>query len=426
MKNNIYILSRIKYLVLLFLGLVMYSGCGKDAAPIIYDEYKDRGAVNPVVTGITPNGEAFAGYDVVTITGSNLVTGTDTAIVYFDNTAATIVEATPTQLKVKAPNTPKDSLMVRVSLRTGSKISDPQPYKLRAIMTVYYPFRFAEEPTAVTFDKQGNLYVSQRLNGVKKIDKSQALTSYAPRGLGNETNWTSLKFAYGPYGANGQLFGARKYLGIWKINPGVAPDKAPWVGPTQGIDKNVTDFDFDPQANMWVAGEGLNIFKVAPDLKVTKYKYATTGSKITSVRVFAKGSDLYLYVGGNKDGQEGIWRYKIVNGEIAAGSEELYFDFAAKYPGKSVLGLTFSEDGDLYVGTDGSQTILIVKSSTVSETLLPGVLLPKFNSFVWDPADNYLYYSRDKLSDETDKNPIPTLYKAFVFKKGAPYYGLTF
>lgn len=430
MKNNIYMKNRIKYLVMLFLALTMYYGCSKDTDPVLYDEYKTAGSADPVVTSVSPANFAFAGLDTLTITGNNFSDSSHT-LVYFDNVKATVFSVTPTQIKLKAPNLPKDNINIRVVVTTSSATAAPVTYALKEIQSVYYPkFTFGDAPVTITFDKQGNLYVSQTSKaagvGVKKIDVNKNLTDYAPRGA--ESSWSGLKFAYGPYGANGQLFGARKNRGIWKINQGVAPTAAPWVGPTQGIDQNINDFDLDPAGNIWAAGAGTNIFRIKSDLTVVKYKYAAT-SKINAVRVFkAPDNTLYLYVGGTKDGKEGIWRYKIVNNEIAAGSEELYFDFAAAYPGKSVLGITFSIDGTMYVGTDADAAIITVSPSKSASAFLPGVIIPKFLSFVWDSYDKtngqHLLYSRDVLSTETEKEFSAKLFSANTFTQGAPYYGL--
>jgi WD40 repeat protein len=154
-----------------------------------------------------------------------------------------------------------------------------------------------------------------------------------------------------------------------------------------------------------------------------------TASKINAVRVFkASDNTLYLYIGGTKDGKESVWRYKIENQEITPANGELYFDFSANYPGKYVLGLTFSNDGDMYIGTDADAAIVIVDASKNFKPFLSGVVLPKFLSFVWDSYDKTngkdLVYARASVAGETDKSFSPKLLSAMTFKQGAPYYGL--
>lgn len=438
MKNNIYMKNRIKYLVLLFLTLTMYYGCGKDAAPVLYDEYKDKGTPDPVVTSVSPQNVAYAGLDTLTITGSNFSDSAHT-LVYFDNVAGTVISSTPTQIRVKVPNLPKDALAIRVVVTTASNNAAPVAYALKEVQSAFFKgFLYMDQPQTITFDKDGNLYIALLTNniyqGLKKIDAtSRTLTEYAPKGT--EKLWSALKFAYGPYGQQGQLLAARKNKGIWKINQGIVPTPAPWVGQAEGIDQNINDFDLDPAGNIWAAGNGLNIFRIKPDKTIKKYNFATSTSKINAVRVFKDNNTLYVYVGGTKDGKEGVWRYKVVNDEIVAGSEELYFDFAAAYPGMNsaglpfaVLGLTFSNDGYMYIGTDADPAIVVVSPSKTASALLPGVVLPKFASFVWNSYDKVngqnLVYSRSTIDSEKEAEFYAKIFSTKMFKQGAPYYGL--
>ncbi|MGE5399418.1 MAG: IPT/TIG domain-containing protein [Ignavibacteriales bacterium] len=439
MKNNIYMKNRIKYLVLLFLTLTMYYGCGKDAAPVLYDEYKDKGTPDPVVTSVSPQNVAYAGLDTLTITGSNFSDSAHT-IVYFDNVPGTVISSTPTQIRVKVPNLPKDALAIRVVVTTASNNAAPVAYALKEVQTAFFTgFLYMDQPQTITFDKEGNLYISHSTNnafqGIKKIDVNKNITDYAPKGTSSA--WSSLKFAYGAWGGqSGKLLGARKKKGIWKIDQGTAPASTPFIGAPIGVDQNIYDFDFDPSGNLWAAGEGLNIFKVKPDLsQATKYKFANTSSKINAVRVFKDNNTLYVYVGGTKDGKEGVWRYKVVNDEIVAGSEELYFDFAAAYPGINsagfpfaVLGLTFSKDGYMYIGTDADPAIVVVSPSKTASALLPGVVIPKFASFVWNSYDKVngqnLVYSRSSMDSEQATEFYAKIFSTKMFKQGAPYYGL--
>ncbi|MGE5681964.1 MAG: IPT/TIG domain-containing protein [Bacillota bacterium] len=426
MKRNIYIKTSFRFLAFLLLSVTLLSSCAKDPAPVLYDVYKDKGTATPVVTAITPADSAWAGYDEITITGQNFLTPTDTAVVYFDNVKASIIDINPTQIRLKAPNLPKDGIGVRVFTRTSSATSEAKTYKLKEIMSTYKSYSFQEEPRAITFDKDGNLYVSLTLSGVgvgvKKIAKNGTMTDYAPKGV--ETSWSGMKFAYGPFGATGQLLTVFKRNAIFKVNPGAAP--AAWVTFSSSLGA-LNDLDLDPQGNIWAAGSGTNIFRVKSDKTIKQYaNFSTSSASINAVRVFNAQGTLYLYLGGTKDGKEGIWRYKITNQEIDPAQAELVVDFAAKYPGKKVLGLTFSEDGDLYVGTDDDAVILVVKSSDLNniQPLLKGVLLPKFSAMAWGNNEPYLYYSREKVASETDKIFDQKLFKAYMFKKGAPYYGL--
>jgi hypothetical protein len=124
----------------------------------------------------------------------------------------------------------------------------------------------------------------------------------------------------------------------------------------------------------------------------------------------------YLYFSAKTDAGEKIWRAQISSGSL--GTAEVYFDFGAAYPAMIPLSITFSSDGNLYIGTDSQDGLLIVSSSkTVTAPF--GAYQSRFGTglayLAWGSADD-LYASTSN----------GVLLKFMIRgKKSAPYYGST-
>jgi len=126
----------------------------------------------------------------------------------------------------------------------------------------------------------------------------------------------------------------------------------------------------------------------------------------------------YVYVGGKAaSGEEAVWRNQILPGE-ALGPKEKVFDWSGRISTTAgILSLTFAKDGDMYIGTDGADAILVVHPDGSSEPLYPGVLEPQSYALSWGNGQ-FLYANR--RSDLPEKRRI---LRIKMRKEGAPYYG---
>ncbi|MDP3682932.1 MAG: hypothetical protein Q8S01_03280, partial [Ignavibacteria bacterium] len=238
------------------------------------------------------------------------------------------------------------------------------------------------------------------------------MTDFAPKGA--ETSWSSMKF-----GQSGDLYAVRGVKGIFKIAPNLAA--ATWVSSANGIG-TIMDFDFDQNGNMWAAGNNASVYRATQTKNVKPFAF---NANIRSVRIFNN----YLYVGGAKNGVEGVWRFEIINSDSLGIAEE-YYNYAATYPTGTIRGITFSADGDLYIGTDGVEMIVKVRSDKSSQVLFSGVLNPsnkcKFNSFFWRSGDVYLYLLRHAVNLNDTATPPEAIIKVNTLNNlgGAPYFGI--
>ncbi|MFA6981270.1 MAG: IPT/TIG domain-containing protein [Ignavibacteriaceae bacterium] len=399
-----------------FVLVLAFPGCNEknNVEPLYNPTFSNTLA--PVITSVSPADSAFAGVDELTITGSNFAVSADSMAVYFNNVKATILSLDANKVVVKAPNLVKDTINIKISKFNTDKLSNSFQYKLISATIVFKEFKFNDTPYSLTYDKLGNAYVSYQVDsigtGVKKIAPDGTMTDFAPKGA--ETSWSSMKF-----GQSGDLYAVRGVKGIFKIAPNLAA--ATWVSSANGIG-TIMDFDFDQNGNMWAAGNNASIYRATQTKNVKPFAF---NANIRSVRVFNN----YLYVGGAKNGVEGVWRFEIINSDSLGIAEE-YYNYAATYPTGTIRGITFSADGDLYIGTDGVEMIVKVRPDKSSQVLFSGVLNPsnkcKFNSFFWQSGDVYLYLLRHAVNLNDTATPPEAIIKVNTLNNlgGAPYYGI--
>ncbi len=411
MKNIFSIIKILSfYFILVFTFTIM--GCKDEPAPTLFDNIPVTPVgETPVINSVSPD-SALAGVTEITINGSNFSSKTNENLIYFNGRLATVLNALPTQLIIKSPGLPNESMtsentVVKIAVLGAELFSNNIDYKLLAAVSILYPFPQNNVPTTITSDGQGNIYASLVVSGlgdgIKKITSEGVYSDYAPRGV--ETFWSGLKF-----GPDGILYAAKKLQGIWQIFEGVQPTNAPWVGgAASGLGNNIVAIDFDSQGNIFAVGNNKNIYKVKPDKSVTAFPF---DANLRTVKVFNNS----VYVGGIQNSTEGVWKLDILSDSL--GSPEEYFNFSNSYSGKKVNAITFAQDGDLYIATDASQQIIIIHPNKDVEPLYPGLLkTSEVLSFGWDNSTN-LYYSRAAGVDSTQNEITPTIIRLNVQKQG--------
>ncbi|MCI0513172.1 IPT/TIG domain-containing protein [candidate division KSB1 bacterium] len=399
MKQKISMLS----LVFIIGGLTaLFLGCEADNPASIY-KAAETGLPTPVITQILPANNILAGIGEITIVGKNFSTIPAENRVYLGKVQVPVVAATATELKLKSPNLPGDSIAIQVGVQGAYLFSNTLYYQILVTESEIMKFAPDELPYAITCDKDENIYVSLVASGagkgIKKITPAGQMLDFAPKG--GETFWSAIKM-----GPGGVIYGVRQVRAIFQVTAGVTP--ASWVSMPKTTAKLV-DLDFDSELNIWTVGNNVEIYRVKPDKTIKAFPFT---ANLRAVRVFQN----YLYVAGEKDGKNMVWRFKIVSAD-ELGAEEVYFDFSAAYPGSAIYALTFAGDGDLYLGTDTQDGVVIVHPNMSQEPLYPGLIKPINISFTWGNG-NYLYTTRQAGTDITQ-----TIIKVEMLKNGAPYFG---
>jgi hypothetical protein len=404
-------MKRITYAALFSLAamLLLMTGCKEDTAASLYDPNYVSGARPDLatVTSSTAGGIFFSGISTITINGTNFSPTATDNLVHFDLVAATVLQASPTQLVVKAPILVKDTVAVYVAVKGAAQFSDTVFVKMQAAVVDYGNFGSTEEAVGIATDAAGNLYASMKIAGAgagirKYIVGPDTGFTFAPSG--GVTSWSSLKI-----GPGGVLFAARVQRALYTIPQNGAP--VLWA---QAAGSSLTDIDFDNLGNLWAVGNNTAIyrFKVS-DKSVTTFPF--TGL-LRCVRVY----NGFVYVAGKVDSSEGVWRSPLAaDGTI--GTPTLYFNLSALpgygYNGPSVNAITFNTDGEMYVGTTSADGILLVAPGGASSApYYTGLFKPTTVAFAWGKGAT-LFAVRG--IDATVKSIV----KINTLKTGAPYYG---
>jgi hypothetical protein len=385
----------------------LWIGCKKEPPASLYDPTYVSGP-QPKITGITPATGAYAGVTPLTINGQNFSSDPGSNLVFFDKTFVPVLSASTTQLQVTAPILPKDSIMVKVATIGSTLYSDPYYFKLDSVVFENaIKLNSGEEGVGVECDNDGNFYVSIISPagglGVKKYTPAGNRSDYSPVFAANVPSWKNMKF--GPGGVLFCVANARAVIFSIPAGGGTAT-----VWKSSGGLQFLADLDFDANGNIWAVGSGGSIFRVNTAKVVTVFPCTGT---LRAVRVYNNA----VYVGGSRDSLEKVWKYPII-GTDSLDVEQEYFNLSSVYATSGVYAMTFSSDGDLYIGTDNAEGIRIVHPDKTSEALYPGQLKNATVSLTWGNG-NYLFQSRSATPGPAASVKINAL------KAGAPYYGRT-
>jgi hypothetical protein len=399
--------KQIFYSVLLLIIAAFSFGCNEEASPSLY-QVEPKGSI-PVISSIEPANEALAGVTDITINGSNFSSVLEENFVFFGTAKAVVLSASPNKLIVKAPTLIQNELNTKIAVQGVEDFSNVVKYNLLEAVGVYYAFtKGVEDPMTVTVDKDENVYVYLNNRGVKKITPTGTISDFAPKGA--ESFFFDMKF-----GPNNVLYGTRNLRAIFQVEEGKVA--ATYVTFPTGT--AIVALDFDANKNMWAAGTGGSLFSITPSKVITAF---AIDYSVSSLRVY----NGYLYVAGKKDGEEAIYRYKI-NSETSLGDKEKYFDIGTNYGiGKVTVGaIAFSADGDLIIGSNQDNAIIVVKSGGAASSLYPGLISPAARSLVWGTKKN-LFYVREYSEVGTGGTVaiLHTLVRVDMQKSSAPYYGM--
>ncbi len=395
---------------LLALSLQM-NGCKPAENPILYDP-NWKSLPQPVVDSLSPTGSALAGIDTVTIYGKNFSADKDSDGVYFNSiliNGPSIISASSNRLMVKAPAISGDTIQVRVFVIGAVDFSSTVTYSLQAAISPFSKLASGEAAYGICTGADSNLYVSlsnANLTGTKdegifKITPDGTKTQYAPPLTGN-VYWSALKF-----GPSGYLYAVKGVRAAYRFAPGGGTNAQIWASISSG---SFSDMDYDPSHNLWVGGNNQNIYRIMPDASVKGFPFS---GNVKSVRYY----DGYLYFAANVGTSPSqVFRAPVVNDSL--GTPEMYFDLSSDPTGGSnIYAITFSANGNMYVGTDSSDYLIIVHPGGVVERpyslyVNSGVLNSPCKSFAWIGTNLYATTSSGELL------------KILARKQSAPYYGI--
>ena len=391
----------IQGIILVAAVLFMLAGCENDYPPSLYDP-NSKGTNTAVIAAVDPASVALSGVTVITITGANFSTIKEDNLVYFNAVKGTVLDASATQLTVRAPIYAADSIAIRIAVKGAALFSNSWRYKLEPAQEIAFKLGATDVPYAICVDAEGSLYASMVISntavGVKKFVGGK-LTDFAPRG--GETFYSSLKI-----GPDNVLYGVRNVKGIFTYKSG---DAKPGVFASTGLG-NIVDIDFDANKNLWGVGNNPEIYRIKPDKSIVKFAFK---ANLRAVRIYNN----YLYAAGILDNITRIWRFPFSGEDLGAAEEVL--NFTEKVGGGSTIYcITFSADGYMYIGTDAAAAVYILSPSGSLEPLYPGQFVPKTYSFAWGKGAD-LFMTREAFGAD-----VQTIIRINTQKEGAPTYGI--
>jgi len=364
-----------------FLGITI-MGCDTGPADSLYDA--DRvSAADPVVSSVDPPVSALAGVDVVTITGQNFSSDPASNLVYFDDARAEILSASTTVLQVLAPNTPGSDIVLKLSVIGAENYTNDILYELLPAAEDFGDITAFEEPFALTSDTQGDLYVSLYSDGI-----SVGIVRFAPDGSRSSFVETTFKWDSMVFGPDDLLYTVRSVRAIFRFEEGGSQQV--WgVIPNSAV--KLTAITFDASGNVWAGGNNDDIYSISPDKSITASPFI---GNVRALIVF-EGN---LYAAATQNGDSKIWKFSISGTSL--GPAEQYFDVTA-LNGSEAVSLAFATNGDLFVGTDAVEPVIVVSpGGGAGESLYPGVLDPVGLSLAWGNGPT-LYMTRGRTSVTT-------------------------
>ena len=399
---NLFSKRNILFFAVLILLLAAYS-CKNEYPDSIFNTNQKYNP-DPVITKVFPS-KALAGIDSIWISGNNFSPIPTEDHVFFNGEESQVLSASANQLVVKAPNVSGDSIKIQVNVKGALLFAEWYPYKLDLAVEEYGSFGKFDDAYAIAVDLNENVYVALTGKKIVQITPDRERHDYA--------SLTVDKASGMKVGPNGDIYYLNVLQALFRVPAGGGNDEIFAILPGFAY-----DLDFDANGNIFCGGGGNAIYLVKLDKSVKTIKDYPDVS-IKAVRVY----NGYLYVAGSYNGDdpnqplEGVWRNKILDQEGNLGNTEIVFDFGQHFAGFNIQTLTFSADGDMYLGTNAPEAIIIVHPGNSFEPLYPGVIEAETYYVSWG-NDEYLYVNRKNENPEKKK-----ILRIKMLKNGAPYYG---
>jgi|GEM_PF-1890240 len=401
--------------------MAVLIGCDTPGSNSLFDDTVTF-APDPTVTSLNPANRFFAGFQTITITGTNFSPTAANNTVWFNNVKATVVSASATQIVVNTPNLVADSIGVKVAVKGAIGFSNNTRYKLEPLFSDATSLPPNTLPVGAAVDRDGFFYISYISSataaplGVGRFDATRALQqTYVP-----VQGWAYRAMKIGPDGGLYMLRVAGGVPIVYRSGPagGATTNWASSVGRAE-------DLDFDAQGFAWVVGSNetntasnqriVRIQDLGASRAVTGYPFVANG---TAVKVYAG----HLYVGGTRANVPKIWRFPI-NPDNTLGAEEEWIDLSS-YSSQAVpRSIAFATDGTMFVAvntTPTTQPLLAVSPAKQISEYYPNIIPGSILKMHWMKGTQRVLMT---LINPGTGNTTRTI-TLNMQKDGAPFYGI--
>jgi sugar lactone lactonase YvrE len=402
-------------------AVVLTASCEGPGSNSLFDEGVTF-APDPTVTSLSPANRFFAGFQTITITGTNFSPTPANNTVWFNNVRATVVSASATQIVVNTPNMVADSIGVKVAVKGAIGFSNSSRYQLEPLFSDATTLPPSTLPVGSAVDRNGFFYISYISStsaaplGVGRFDATRVLQqTYVP-----VQGWAYRAMKIGPDGGLYMLRVAGGVPIVYRTGPagGATTNWASSVGRAE-------DLDFDAQGFAWVVGSNetntvanqriVRIQDLGASRAVTGYPFVANG---TAVKVY----NGHLYVGGTRGGVPKIWRFPI-NPDNTLGAEEEWLDLTS-YSSQAVpRSIAFATDGTMFVAvntTATTQPLLAVSPAKQISEYYPNIIPGSILKMHWIKGTQRVLMTL--INPETGNTT--RVITMNMQKDGAPFYGI--
>lgn len=398
------------------IAIIGLAGCDTQENTIYTPDNLKSDADPKVATIESVEKPAFAGIDVLTITGSNFSTDLSKTVVYFtfylpdvdeagniklsggkpvrgkvkDTIRGTILEATATQLKVRPParpafdpadpkTRPVDDADVRVTVlgaenfSTAVKVDLPPSFEPISVIN-----QKLEDIYALTTDKDNNAYMfiisDNAPAGFFKVTPAGVRSTFVPASAIGTLLWSDLYYN----ATESYLYGVRNQRAVFRFKQSGTQETYAVIANTSVKLATITT---DGKGNLWTGGNNTAIYRIAPDKTVKEYAFT---ADIRAIRTTAT----HLYAVAKQGTTWGIWRFPI-NATNDLGAAEQWVTFPNFGTTDEAYSLALATNGDLLVGTNRDpDPILVVKSDKTISALYPTIFTGAVRGLAWvaDPT----------------------------------------
>lgn len=351
---------------------IAFLGCEMEAPTNLW-KTRPQGGPTPVIDRIEPEGGATPGVLEIKIIGQNFDPIPERNFVYFGPKLAQFISVSPETIRVYRPDISGDSISVTVVVQGAVEFAR-KPYRIDPVYASLGVFEASERIYTVEADKEGNVYVYLSTQVVKKL---------TPDGSSETVGTTSSPFGI----ATDMRFGPDGYLYMQQRNNKSLHRMPPGGGEFELKYKQwpsaVNYIDFDENGNLYAAGKKTSVYVLRPDGSietVADYK----NFEVLAVRVH--GGYVYFLALAQVPGvPSGIYRNPIQSTNGALGPSELVLDWSTTgaWASSKFTDIVFSTLGDMYISTDSSDPILVVKRDGSQVPLYKGIVKSQALELAW-------------------------------------------
>lgn len=403
------------------LAVTLISACDGPGSNSLFDDTVTF-LPDPTVTSLNPATRFFAGFQTITITGTNFSPTPTNNTVWFNNVKATVVSASATQIVVNTPNLVADSIGVKVAVKGAIGFSNNTRYRLEPLFSDATSLPPNTLPVGAAVDRDGFFYISYINSasaaplGVGRFDATRALQqTYVP-----VQGWAYRAMKIGPDGGLYMLRVAGGVPIVYRSGPagGATTNWASSVGRAE-------DLDFDAQGFAWVVGSNetntaanqriVRIQDLGASRAVTGYPFVANG---TAVKVYAG----HLYVGGTRANVPKIWRFPI-NPDNTLGAEEEWIDLTSYSSLAVPRSIAFATDGTMFVAvntTATTQPLLAISPAKQISEYYPNIIPGSILKMHWIKGTQRVLMTL--INPETGNTT--RIISLNMQKDGAPFYGI--